>query len=141
MACGIRATCNHRSWHSHVTDITPLSCPAHAKHGRRLDRRRNRTQYYQHGPNEPDDSRSQFYEDPTPPLTRNLSSHSHNPVPCKSHLDKRVRLARELTRRNRMYNQAYGKPSKLARIQRPRKYGHRYHLRHCAVEPCTVSMS
>jgi len=72
MVCGVRATRHYRGWGSRIVSISALSCPHHAKHRGRLDKRRADVEYCGHGPIEPDDSCPESYEDPTPTVAFRL---------------------------------------------------------------------
>ena len=72
MVCRVRTTRHYRCWGSRILGIPALSCPHHAKYRGRLDKRRAHIEYCGHGPIEPDDSRSQSYEDPTPTVAFRL---------------------------------------------------------------------
>lgn len=85
MVCGVRATRHLGSWRSRIVCIPALSCPHHTKHRGRLDKRRAHIEYRRHGPIEPDDSRSQSYEDSTATVFVRLHGRaSADAIPCSA---------------------------------------------------------
>jgi hypothetical protein len=66
MVCGVRAARNHGCWCSITIGVSTLPCAHHAKHGRRLDRRRSYTEYRRHEPVHSKDSSTNSHENSSP---------------------------------------------------------------------------